>query len=680
MLSFPTNCLYQKCQTNLLIVSSTAHSNISQLLSFSPHCIFVSISAKVFKNPIFYITFSPFASPTHVQTNSLKSVKTQLPYDYYSLPFCIPEASKLVDSKENLGEILTGSRISNTLYDIRFLKSETCATLGANSVEELGMAIARPPWGRGAKPDKTEDVPLECSKMYSEEDMDTFAQFIEDKYKVNWLLDNMPAAQPKIKINDVERYSIGFDLGYVHDGMVYLNNHASIAIRYTESQKDEEGVQQYRIVGFEVKPSSVDYGDQQPSDVGCSGQPLVVKPHGDKPKRITWTYSVTWVHDTTSWSTRWERYFAPVDTQIHWFSIVNSILVIFFLSGMVAMILLRTLHADFRRYSQQIEAQDDIDEKGWKLVYGDVFRTPRYTKLLSVLAGFGVQMLLTCAVVLVFAVLGFLSPANRGSLLTALVVLVFLMGAAAGYVGMRVYKLFKGTAWKAQTLLNALLIPGMIFAIFIFINLCLWGAKSSAAIPFTTLLGLFGLWGGVSVPLVFVGSFFGYRRDAPKAPVGVNPIPRMIPTRPWYLRPAAHVLMGGVLPFGAVFIELFFVLSAVWGQKLHYIFTFLLIVFVILIITCGEIAVVMCYFQLCAEDYHWWWRSFLTSGATAIYFFAYSVFYFITKLKMRSFVSLVMYFGYTSILSIVVFVVTGCVGFFACYKFVTKLYSSIPFE
>ncbi len=29
----------------------------------------------------------------------------------------------------------------------------------------------------------------------------------------------------------------------------------------------------------------------------------------------------------------------------------------------------------------------------------------------------------------------------------------------------------------------------------------------------------------------------------------------------------------------------------------------------ILVVTCAEIAIVMCYFQLCSEDYHWWWRS-----------------------------------------------------------------------
>jgi len=61
-------------------------------------------------------------------------------------------------------------------------------------------------------------------------------------------------------------------------------------------------------------------------------------------------------------------------------------------------------------------------------------------------------------------------------------------------------------------------------------------------------------------------------------------------------------------------------------------------VFLILITTCAEITVVMCYFQLCSEDYNWWWRSFLTSGSTAIYVFIYSAIYF-SRLEVRAYLS-----------------------------------------
>jgi transmembrane 9 superfamily protein 2/4 len=49
-----------------------------------------------------------------VKVNKLTSTKTQLPYSYYSLPYCPPD--KIVDSAENLGEVLRGDRIENSPY------------------------------------------------------------------------------------------------------------------------------------------------------------------------------------------------------------------------------------------------------------------------------------------------------------------------------------------------------------------------------------------------------------------------------------------------------------------------------------------------------------------------------------------------------------------------------------
>ncbi len=51
--------------------------------------------------------------------------------------------------------------------------------------------------------------------------------------------------------------------------------------------------------------------------------------------------------------------------------------------------------------------------------------------------------------------------------------------------------------------------PGAIFAIFFVLNLIIWGEKSSGAVPFGTLFALLCMWFGISVPLTFVGSYFG---------------------------------------------------------------------------------------------------------------------------------------------------------------------------
>lgn len=54
--------------------------------------------------------------PLYVKVNKLTSTKTQLPYSYYSLPYCRPDT--IVDSAENLGEVLRGDRIENSPYAV----------------------------------------------------------------------------------------------------------------------------------------------------------------------------------------------------------------------------------------------------------------------------------------------------------------------------------------------------------------------------------------------------------------------------------------------------------------------------------------------------------------------------------------------------------------------------------
>jgi len=265
--------------------------------------------------------------------------------------------------------------------------------------------------------------------------------------------------------------------------------------------------------------------------------------------------------------------------------------------------------------------------------------------------------------------------------MTALLLLFVFMGVFAGYYSTRVYKMFKLTEWRKNTLYTAIFFPGVVFLIFFTLNLFVWGEKSSGAVPFGTLVALLVLWFGISVPLVYLGSYFAFRKADIEPPVKVNLIPRLSPPdRAWYTQPHFSVLIGGILPFGAVFIEIFFIMSSVWLHQFYYVFGFLFIVFIILIITCAEISIVMCYFQLCGEDYHWWWRSYLTSGSSAFYLFLYSILYFFTKLEIIKFVSALLFFGYMFLVSFAFFVLTGTIGFVACYLFVRKIYSSIKVD
>ena len=126
--------------------------------------------------------------------------------------------------------------------------------------------------------------------------------------------------------------------------------------------------------------------------------------------------------------------------------------------------------------------------------------------------------------------------------------------------------------------------------------------------------------------------------------------------------------------------QVYYVLSSVWLHQFYYLFGFLFLVLVILFLTCAEVTIVMCYFQLCSENYHWWWRAFLTSGCCSFYVFAYSIYYAYTKLQMARAVAGFVYVGYMAVVSVTFFLITGALGFISCFIFVRQIYSAIKID
>uniref|UniRef100_A0A3Q7GHJ4 Transmembrane 9 superfamily member n=1 Tax=Solanum lycopersicum TaxID=4081 RepID=A0A3Q7GHJ4_SOLLC len=60
----------------------------------------------------------------HVKVNKLSSTKTRLPYNYYFLSYCKPP--RVTNSAENLGEVLRGDRIENSVYTFKMNETESC--------------------------------------------------------------------------------------------------------------------------------------------------------------------------------------------------------------------------------------------------------------------------------------------------------------------------------------------------------------------------------------------------------------------------------------------------------------------------------------------------------------------------------------------------------------------------
>ena len=400
--------------------------------------------------------------------------------------------------------------------------------------------------------------------------------------------------------------------------------------------------------------------------------------------KITFSYDVYWVASPISWSTRWDIYLSmggKYADNIHWFSIINSLIISIFLTGIVAMIMIRALRLDIQRYNRVMteeEKAEQEEERGWKLVHGDVFRPPsRLPTAFAVIIGIGSQMVCMALTTIIFAAIGFLSPANRGYLVIALLVLFLGFASVAGYSTARTYKMFGGNFWQRTTVITALGFPGFLFGVLCIMNAIVWSTGSTNAVPFGSMLAVMAMWLFLSVPLVFVGAHFGFKADKIEFPTRVSTMPRQIPPQPWYLRAPVTMLVGGLLPFGTVFVELIFILNSFWGGQYYYVFGFLLLVFLLLLVTAAEISIMLTYFQLCAEDYQWWWRSFLVPAASGCYLYAYCIYFFFSVLTIDEGVPQLLYFGYMGLIALAFSFVTGTVGYLATFAFVRQVYTAV---
>uniref|UniRef100_A0A671M6E0 Transmembrane 9 superfamily member n=1 Tax=Sinocyclocheilus anshuiensis TaxID=1608454 RepID=A0A671M6E0_9TELE len=589
--------------------------------------------------------------------NRLDSVESVLPYEYDAFDFC-----KDTDENrpsENLGQVLFGERIETSPYKFSFKADKACVKVCTKSYDT------------GSREDKLK--------------LDFLKKGMELNYQHHWIVDNMPVTWCYIVEDNQKVCNPGFPIGCLvnqegkpKDACVinadfnkkntyYVFNHVDITIHYHSG--DETNGMHARLVAATLEPRSIKHSnDENPT---CEETPMDIPADFKSNLKLVVNIIIPYLHT-----------YINGPSSFYFFSIMNSLVIVLFLSGMVAMIMLRTLHKDIARYNQMDQITEEINESesGWKQVHGDVFRPPRMGMLLSVFLGQGTQVFIMTFITLFLACLGFLSPANRGALMTCAVVLWVLLGTSAGYVSARLYKTFGGENWKTNVLLTAFLCPGIVFVDFFLMNLILWVEGSSAAVPFGTLVAILALWFGISVPLTFVGAYFGFKKPGIEPPVQTNQIPRQIPQQSFFTKPVPGIIMGGILPFGCIFIQLFFILNSIWSHQMYYMFGFLFLVFIILVITCSEATVLLCYFHLCAEDYHWWWRSFLTSGFTAVYLFVYAVHYFFSKLQIIGAASTILYFGYTLIMVLIFFIFTGTMGFFSCFWFVNKIYSVLKVD
>lgn len=237
-----------------------------------------------------------------------------------------------------------------------------------------------------------------CVKKLTKLERDAFIRAIEDDYRVHWIVDNLPVGMYTTPADgSASRFNRGYPVGFMNGAgkglKHHLNNHIRIIVQYHDDVdgfgEDEPTT---KIVGFRVEPMSIKHawpGEKfVPGSTTLNTCNAMSPPTNDgknllsvdrvPDSTVIFTYDVFWEKSDVEWSNRWDLYLNAntPNEKVHWFSITNSIMIVLFLTVMIAMILLRALRKDIAQYNDPSTIEEAKEETGWKLVHGDVFRPP----------------------------------------------------------------------------------------------------------------------------------------------------------------------------------------------------------------------------------------------------------------------------------------------------------------
>ncbi len=447
---------------------------------------------------------------------------------------------------------------------------------------------------------------------------------------------------------------------------------------------------------------------------------------------LTFELEILWEQTNIPFHSRFDRYLdhAFFEHQIHWFMIAMILM------GLVTLILLRTLRKDYERYAISYGGRRDVEERGgndeedddqetvhltegrsnaafaaaeesgWKNVHADVFRAPSFLPLLAAILGTGWQLATLVMGVVLFAVTGPLHGAvheKRGEVLSAILIFYSLSSIVAGYTSGSYLKLYCATTascgskagatdtdgathWQSTAALTVLLLPTIVGGAISVLNGIAFVYGTVYYIPFSVLLKLFFLWVFVSVPLCIVGSLLarhaklGCNKSDP-FPCRVNATPRPIPKdTPWYRVPATIIPFAGLLSFGSIVIELYYILTSLFNYKIYHVYGFLFGVYAILCLVVCMTTIIVVYLSLNSENYLWQWTAFYSGSSTALYVFLYSIYYFVYRTSMNGLVQTSFYFGYTMLISMVMGILCGTLGHWAASKFVRTIFQNVKVD
>lgn len=641
---------------------------------------------KILQSLLFVALFLPFALSESLVSNSLSNILSKfghskhtyqngdevdllvnkaisqvsnVPYSYYKLPFVCPPSSSVKPVHMSLSEILSGDNLMQSDYLLKFGQDEPCLRL--------------------------------CDRIMHSRNIKKSYNLVKNNFIAHWLIDSLPASTTFISetLEEKKKYYIpGFPLGFMDGEDAFLHNHLMMVIRYHREDNDR-----FSIVGFEVYPKSVD-------DYICPGasknfQNVKLDLNAEN-QLIHFTYSIYWREDSEiNYNDRWKLYIDPslIDSEgnllrsskqkntIHWVSLINSLVVLSFVSLIVGFIILSTFSTS--------SSSSSTSSTNFNLIAQNSFIRPKYLEFLCIITGSGIQLIFTLLVSALLSLLFFRHTFGKeATLLSATLSILIIGGFFAGFSSIQMFKLFNNLqlTYKRTVLISSLsgsfLISICLIAITIS-NYLIFEKDSPRSMKFSTFISLFTIYTLFQIPISVIGGLlsrnFNLFKNLLNKKISSNINSKNEPYSrksqyPLYLRFPFSLLIIGIFPCSIVFIESRFVYMKFLSESTSaYILGFLIVSAILLSIAMTEIGIVATFLRLNKSNsqINWQWWTFLNcSSSIWIYLVSTSIYQLTYKLNLVDSGSPILYIVYTTILNTIVSIACGSLALWSATFFI----------
>lgn len=191
----------------------------------------------------------------------------------------------------SLGEVLDGDRMAKSLYKLKFLENLHRTNL--------------------------------CNLKLERKDIEHLTEAIEDQYYFEFIIDDLP---------------IRNFIGYVEEGRLFPHTHKVFLWTHYDFTFEYNAKQ---IISVNVTMSEA----------------LELPENPDGPIEVPQSYGAKWTATDVKYENRLDRFkarkFFPASLEIHWLSIINSMVLAFLLVCFVVVILTRVVKKDFARYANE---------------------------------------------------------------------------------------------------------------------------------------------------------------------------------------------------------------------------------------------------------------------------------------------------------------------------------------